>query len=166
MSSRMQTFTSAAEIVSAVAVVVTLVVLIASVRENTAAMQAAAAASSRDSMVSMNDLFLTLDDDDLNLFLAAAQSDSSLDGFSELEQFKLLVQQRSFFRRAEAQYFRYRNGLLDDDAWQTTLFRVWANIQPPAERALWEEDKHRVYTSGFVDTVEAYRPATPAPGAL
>jgi hypothetical protein len=108
----------------------------------------------------MNDLLLTLDDDDLNLFLVAGQADSSLDEFSDLEQFKLLIQQRSFFRRAEAQYFRYRNGLLDEDAWQTTLSRVHANIQSPADRALWEEDKHRVYTSGFVGTVDAYKPAT------
>ena len=38
--------------------------------------------------------------------------------------------QRAFFRRAEAQYSRYRNGLLDEDAWQTVRHRVWRRIVP------------------------------------
>ena len=58
--------------------------------------------------------------------------------FSELEMMYLKIAQRQFFRRAEAQYFRYRNGLLDEAAWHTVRHRVWLNLQSPVESAMWQ----------------------------
>lgn len=162
MASRMEVFTAAAEITSAVAVVISLALLISSIRENTAVLRATAAADSRDSLASMNDLDLQLGEKHFDLILRSGQPSARPGDFSELELAYLKTSQRSFFRRAEAQYFRYRNGLLDDDAWQTVRYRVWLNIQSPVESAIWRNDREHVYTRGFVEAIETYaRSAAP-----
>ncbi len=159
MASKTELMRSAAEIVSAIAVVVTLGLLIASVRENTAVLRATAAAESRDSLASMNDLDLMLGEGHLKLILRSQEPTSRLEDFSEFEMEYLRTVQRSFFRRAEAQYFRYRTGLLDEDAWQTVRHRVRLNIQSPIETAIWRNDigAGHVYTRGFADAIESYK---------
>ena len=159
MSTRIETYAAIGEVVSAVAVVITLAILVAGVRENTATLRASAAATSRDSLAGMSDAMLALDDEDLKLLLRSQEPSSKLEDFDDLEDFKLMTIQRAFFRRAEAQYFRYRNGLLDEDAWQTVRNRVWANIQGPVDLALWQRDRDRVYTQGFVEAIESYEPS-------
>ena len=158
MSLKAHLVTAVSELVSAVAVVITLGLLIVSVRENTAVLKATAAAESRDSLASSDDLHLTLGDEHLLLLMRSNNPSSKPEDFSRLEMNHLLLSQRGFFRRAEAQYFRYRNGLLDEDAWQTVRYRVWANIQTPVTMAMWKADRAEIYTSGFVDAVESYRP--------
>lgn len=131
MSTRAELVRTIADIASAVAVVTTLGLLIASVRENTAVMRATAAAESRDSLASMNDLDLMLGEKHIEMMLRFVDPTAKFEDFTEAEKFYLWTSQRRFFRRAEAQYFRYRNGLLDEDAWQTVRNRVWTKHARP-----------------------------------
>ena len=158
MSTRAELVRTIADIASAVAVVTTLGLLIASVRENTAVMRATAAAESRDSLASMNDLDLMLGEKHIEMMLRFVDPTAKFEDFTEAEKFYLWTSQRRFFRRAEAQYFRYRNGLLDEDAWQTVRNRVWTNMQGPVPSAIWRRDRDKLYTRGFVESVESYRP--------
>jgi hypothetical protein len=154
----MEKLTAAAEIISAVGVLITLIILVLSVRENTATVRATAAAASRDALASMNDQDLLLTDDDIRLLVSSTHAETRWQDLDEVEQFKLKSAQRSFFRRAEAQYFRYRHGLLDDDAWQTVRHRVWLHIETPVQKAIWERDRLSIYTPGFVEAIESYQP--------
>lgn len=158
MSVQAHVVAAAAEIVSAAAVVISLGLLIVSVRENTAVLRATAAAESRDSLADQTDLDLTLGDEHIRLLMRSNNPTSKLEDFTALEMNHLRLSQRGFFRRAEAQYFRYRNGLLDDDAWQTVRHRVWRNIQSPVTKAIWTGDRAEIYTPGFVDSIESYTP--------
>ena len=100
-----------------------------------------------------------LGEDHLELILRSQQPTARPEDFSEFEMAYLKTVQRTFFRRAEAQYFRYRNGLLDEDAWQTVRHRVRLNIQSPIETAIWRDDigAGHVYTPGFADAIESYK---------
>ena len=146
-----------AEIISGVAVVVTLVLLIVGVRDNTATLRATAAAASRDSLSSFSDQMLLLDDDRLDLITRSVDPAAQWQDFTQAEQLWLETFQRSFFRRVEAQFFQFRNGLLDEDAWDTVRHRVLINIGPPIHRQMWEVDKDMLYTRGFVEAIESYR---------
>ncbi len=156
MSSRIEKFAAVAEVVSAFAVVVTLIVLIGQVSENTAAVRAASAAASRDSLAEMTDQTLSYSDELLELMVRATDPALTLDDFSEVERLRLHSNQRSFFRRAEAQYFRYRSKLLDEDAWITVRNRVVANIESPVDHEIWERDKRTVYTPGFAAAIDPF----------
>ena len=148
-----------AEIVSGLAVVLTLVILIHGIRENTATVRATAAATSRDSLASFNDLGLMLSSENFSLLARTMDPTLAMDELTGAEQFWLSLFQRAFIQRAEAQYFRYRNGLLDDDAWQTVRHRVWRNINiSDAYRETWLSDKADVYTPDFVAEIESYMP--------
>jgi len=128
------------------------------VRENTAVLRATAASESRDSLATMNDWALMLGEKHFALMVRTQDPSARLADFTDSEQIYLKTAQRSFFRRAEAQYFRYRNGLLDEDAWQTVRYRVWYNIQGPVDSALWLADRAKVYTPGFIESIETYKP--------
>jgi hypothetical protein len=158
MTTRTEAIVASAEVASAVAVVVTLVILIMSVRENTAVLRATAGAESRETLARMSDVDLMLGQPHMALLLRSQQPTLKPDDFTEVEMMHLTTAQRAFFRRAEAQYFRYRNGLLDEDAWQTVRHRVWVNIQSPTEVAIWRSDRAGAYTPGFVEAVESYVP--------
>jgi hypothetical protein len=158
MSSKTEVVATVANVVSTVAVVISLALLVASVRENTAILKATSAAASRDSLATMNDWALMLGEKHFDLILRSEDGAARLNDFTETEQLYLVTAQRSFFRRAEAQYFRYRNGLLDEDAWQTVRHRVWYNIKSPVDRDMWREERLKVYTPGFVESIESYRP--------
>lgn len=146
-----------AEITSGVAVVVTLVLLIIGVKENTAALRATAAATSRESLSSFSDRMLMFDADRLGLITRSIDPAAQWQDFTQAEQLWLETFQRSFFRRVEAQYFQFRNGLLDEDAWDTVRRRVVINIGPPIHRQIWEVDKDMLYTRGFVEAIESFQ---------
>ena len=159
MTSKTELVTAGAELVSSIAVVITLGLLVISVRENTAVLRASAAAESRDSLATMNDWSLMLGEKHFALLLRSGEPSARPEDFTEVENRYLLTAQRAFFRRAEAQYFRYRDGLLEEDAWQTVRHRVWVNIQPPFYSAMWRRDRMEVYTPGFVEAIESYKPS-------
>ena len=151
---KLQKWALVAEIISGVAVAVTLVVLVIGVKENTAALRATAAATSRDSLSSFSDLMLVLGTDRLELLARSVDAAAQLKDFTDTEQMWIEAFQRSFFRRVEAQYFQFRNGLMDEDAWQTVRHRVLVNTYPPVHREIWEKDKVDLYTKGFVAAIE------------
>lgn len=159
MSSRIDLVTAVTQIVSAFAVVITLALLIVSVRDNTAVLKATSAAESRDSLAAMNDWHLMLGEKHFALMLRASVPEARPEDFTDAERLYLTTVQRSFFRRAEAQYFRYRNGLLDEDAWQTVRQRVSYNLHSPIDLASWQTDRTQVYTAGFVESIESYKPS-------
>ena len=148
-----------AEIVSGFAVVLTLVILVLGVRENTTTLRATAAAISRDSLASLNDQGIALTQDKLALIERVRDPTTSLEDLTYAERLWLQLFQRAFLQRVEAQYFRYVNGMLDDDIWQTVRFRGWRNITASTvNQELWREDRISVYTPGFVEEIESYQP--------
>jgi hypothetical protein len=147
-----------AEIVSGLAVAVTLVILFFGVRQDTATLIVAAAATSRDNLASIGDQALALSEDNFALLVRSIEPTTKWEDLTAAEQFWLRTFQRAFLQRAEAQYFRFRNGLLENDAWQTVRFRVWTNVNIPAWREIWRNDRSNVYTSGFVEAVESCQP--------
>ena len=155
MSSKFQTYAAIAEVVSAVAIVITLLLLVFEVRENTAAMRSTAAAASRDSLASSSDLILNFDDHLLQLMVDSANPSITLDSLSTADRFRMLSMERSFFRRAEAQFFRYQAGLLDQETWRTVRSRVILNLGLPLWKEIWDFESRSVYTSAFVDEVES-----------
>ena len=35
---------------------------------------------------------------------------------------------------------------------------VWYNIKSPVDQAMWREERLKVYTLGFVESIESYKP--------
>jgi hypothetical protein len=119
-------------------VVLTLVILVIGVRENTDTIRATAAAESRDSLSSLDDLIVTPDDDILDVLGRVTDREVNWADLTSTEQLRMGSLVRAFLRRAIAQFFRYRNGLLDEDAWRTVLARVVTNLQSPSFAEVWE----------------------------
>lgn len=155
---KLEKYALIADIIAGVAVVATLIVLIFNIQENTETMRATAAAASRESLADISDLMLELDHDLFELIVRSGDPSSIREDFINSEFFRLVALQRALFRRAEAQYFRYRNGMLDEDAWRTVVHRVWFNISIPVQQEIWNLEKVNVYTPGFIRAVESYRP--------
>ncbi len=154
MSSKSHEYAAWAEVISAAAVVITLAILIVEVRDNTSAIKANAAATTRDSLASSNDLVMQLDTDYLALVMRSNRAGLDLSDFEGIERFRIIVFQRSFFRRAEAQFFAYRAGLLEENVWETVRGRVIANLTSPVWVEIWKRDRTTVYTREFVEEVE------------
>lgn len=110
-------------------------------------------------LASLNDLGVSLSEDKLALLIHAQEPATEWGDFTLAEQFWLRSFQRSFLQRVEAQYFRFRNGMLDEDAWKTVRYRAWANITASASsREVWSGDRGNDYTAGFVQAIESYQP--------
>ncbi len=158
MSPKLQAYAAIGEIVSAVAVVVSILFLAYEIRENTEVMRATAAAESRDSLASSSDLILNFNNEMLDLMARTSQRTVSLDDLSAQDRFRMMSFQRSFFRRAEAQFFRYQAGLLDEEVWGTVRNRVVFNIANPVWREIWDRESKSVYTKAFIGEIEAQLP--------
>lgn len=126
LSPEFQTYAAIGEIVSAIAVVVSILFLAYQVRENTSVLRTTAAAESRDSLASSNDIVLSFSDSMLDLIARTSESGMSLSNLDVQDQVRISSWQRSFFRRAEAQYFRYSASLLEEEVWATVRNRVIA----------------------------------------
>ena len=155
---KLEKWATVAEIVSGVAVVVTLVVLVIGIRENTATVRATAAATSRDNLANFNEQALALSGENFELIARTFEPTTTWEDFTSSEQLWLQLFQRAFVQRTEAQYFRYRDGLLEEDAWETVRYRAWQNISGPVWDEIWQLDRSAVYTPGFVEAIESYEP--------
>jgi len=155
MSQKIQSYAGIAEVVSAAAVVITLLILVFEIRGNTDAMRATAAAASRDSLASSSDLILGFDDKTMKLMVDSTAPAATLKKLSAGERIRIKSMERSFFRRAEAQYFRYQMGLLDHEAWRTVRSRVVRNLRAPLWREIWDLENASVYTESFVNEIES-----------
>ena len=158
MSPKLQTYAAIGEIVSAIAVVVSILFLAYEIRENTAVLRTTAAADSRDSLASSSDVVLSFNDSMLELVARTSQGGVSMADLSFQDQIRIGSWQRSFFRRAEAQYFRYQSDLLDEEVWATVRNRVVLNLRNPLWMEIWERDKTTVYTLSFISEIEDHLP--------
>jgi hypothetical protein len=158
MSPKLQVYAAIGEIVSAVAVVVSILFLAYEIRENTEVMRATAAAESRDSLASSSDLILNFNNEMLDLMARSSQRPSALKDLSAQDRFRMMSFQRSIFRRAEAQFFRYQAGLLDEEVWGTVRNRVVLNIANPLWREIWDLESRSVYTKAFIREIESQLP--------
>lgn len=159
MSPKLQTYAAVGEIVSAIAVVVSILFLAYQVRENTAMLRITAAAESRDSLAGSSDVVLNFNESMLDLIARTSREPVSLPDLAPTDQIRISSWQRSFFRRAEAQYFRYSADILDEEIWVTVRNRVVINLRNPLWREIWMRDKNSVYTKAFIREIEAHLPA-------
>lgn len=155
MSSKLHEYAAISEIVSAVAVVVSILFLAYQIRENTEVIRATAAAESRDSLASSSDLILFFDDKMMDLMARTTREPVRFNELSLQDRYRMMSFQRSFFRRAEAQYFRFQAGLLDEEVWHTVRNRVVINLAFPVWMDIWNLESDSVYTKAFIAEIES-----------
>lgn len=158
MASKIEQYSAVGEIVSAVAVVVSVLFLAYQVRENTEMMRITAAAESRDSLAHTSDLILNFRPELLELMERSFSAETSVNDLNWADQVLMMSFQRSFVRRAEAQFFRYQAGLLDQDVWETVRGRVILNMGSRVWREIWKRESRLVYTTDFIAEIENHLP--------
>lgn len=159
MSPKLQAYAAIGEIVSAVAVVISILFLAYEIRDNTQVMRITAAAESRDSLATSSDLVLQFDAYMLDLIEQVMIDPVPLAELSPQDRVRMSSFQRSFFRRAEAQFFRYQAGLLDEEVWLTVRNRVILNLRNSLWMEIWNRESTSVYTKAFIAEIEANLPA-------
>ncbi len=158
MSPKLQAYAAIGEIVSAIAVVISILFLAYEIRDNTQVMRITAAAESRDSLATSSDLVLQFDAYMLDLIEQAMIDPVPLTELSPQDRVRMSSFQRSFFRRAEAQFFRYQAGLLDEEVWLTVRNRVIFNLRNSLWMEIWKNESRSVYTKAFIAEIEASLP--------
>ena len=159
MSQKIQNIAAFAEIVSAGAILITLLILVVEVRENSALLRATAAAENRNSFAYSSEWTANLSDKTLEAFLIAQRPDAVRDDLSDVEFYRVALGFRAFLRRAEASYFMYRNGLLEEDIWRSIRSRAANNSDSGIIKLIWEGEvaNGTVFTPEFVAEVNSER---------
>ena len=136
-----------AEILSAVAIVVTLGYLAIQTQQNTAAVQA----SVRQSMLEADRESLYMQVQNPFLFRRS--------GLDEDEQLQLIAFMTAFIRTRENFWIQYRNGVLDQDTWESYRGAL-VNVIFSSEfgRRVWEQQtgSELVFDRGFVDSINTW----------
>ncbi|WOJ92146.1 hypothetical protein R0135_10135 [Congregibacter variabilis] len=152
MSQKIQNIAAFGEIVSAGAILVTLLILVIEVRENSALLRATAAADNRISFAHSSEWTAELSDKTLESLIIAQQPDAVSDDLSDVERYRVVLTFRAFLRRAEASFFMYRNGLLEEGVWHSIRSRAAESIEVGLPRKIWESEvaAGTVFTPEFV----------------
>lgn len=141
-------WSAVAEIISSFAIVVTLIYLSIQTRQNTAAIQA----NTRQTMVS-NDLAVLNAGMDHSHVLTKMTKNLELsdDDKPILESYLIML-----VRTREYQWLQYRNGLLDQQAWEAYLSGLAVNLCFPHSRTWWDLVANDYFDHEFVDAVNKY----------
>ncbi|WOJ92935.1 hypothetical protein R0135_14230 [Congregibacter variabilis] len=161
MSQKIQNIAAFAEIISAGAIVITLLVLVVEVKENSGLLRATAAAENRNSFAYTSEWTATLSDKTLEALIKAQQPSTTRGDLSDVERYRVLMVYRSFIRRAEASYFMYRNGLLEEDIWQSVRSRIAGTVETGLPKSIWEAEVGAgdAFTPEFVAEINSYLPS-------
>jgi len=133
-----------AEILSSVAIVITLGYLAIQTQQNTAALLA----STRHQMLS-SDLQLNSDAiSNPSISIAMWKDDLSTEEKVQLQYWLI-----AFVRSREHQWFQFRDGLLDEDLWQSYSAGLSAVLSTPRTRAWWEDVRFEWFDDEFAEVV-------------
>lgn len=141
------------ELVGGLGVIATLLFLALEVRSNSRILRANAKSAGMESFARYNEMAATDP-----LLAPIVQRVLQGDGapLDEVEQLRFTLAVRALIQRMEAQYFQYREGLVDEDYW--TQRRVWLKgyLDQPALREWWTlEGKSAQLTEEFVRHVNS-----------
>jgi len=144
-----------AEIVSSIVIAVTLVYLVVQTRQNASAIQA----NSRHTMIATD--VQVLMGHMTNPPLAMFKTDASDGELMALEAYLVAL-----VRTREHQWFQFRKGLLDKQAFEAYLTGLTANLRLRRTRKWWEHVKYSYFDKDFVDEVSPYVSSEPVAGDL
>lgn len=137
-----------AEIISSIAILVTLIYLSIQTHQNLVATQA----NTRQTMITT----------DVETLKAAMDYSSSLNKMqnnkelSEDDRDKIEDWLIMLVRTREYEWFQYKNGLLDKQAWEAYLTGITINLSYPRTRAWWDLVGHDYFDDEFADEVDKY----------
>ena len=140
----------AAEISSSVVIAVTLVYLVIQTRQNASAIQA----NSRHIMIETDVQLLV--GNLTNPPIAMYKKDASDSELMALESYLVAL-----VRTREHQWFQFRKGLLDRQAFEAYLSGLTANLCQPRTRKWWEHVKYSYFDNEFVAEVSPYISGAP-----
>ena len=143
----LETIASIAEIVGAVVVVVTLIYLTLQLRQNNALLRS----QSRQAQLASDQSSILLGFDHTDL-LQKLNSDEPL---SPEEQMKLNFIYALDMRNREFEYFQYREGLLDEDAWKSFRGIILMNHATKKGRVWWAKIGRGIFDPEFVADIDA-----------
>jgi hypothetical protein len=133
-----------AEILSSVAIIITLGYLAIQTQQNSAAILA----STRHQMLSAD---LQINSDAINnpsISISMWKEDLTTEEKVQLQYWLI-----NLVRSREHQWFQLRDGLLDDELWQSYLSGLSATLSTPRTRAWWENVKYEWFDHEFVGVV-------------
>lgn len=137
-----------AEIISSIAILVTLIYLSIQTQQNTAAIQA----NTRQTMITT----------DVETLKAGMDYPSTLvkmrkgEELTEEEKNRIVSWLIMLVRTREYQWFQYKNGLLDKQAWEAYLSGIASNMSFPRTRRWWNHVAYDYFDHEFVDEVNKY----------
>jgi len=143
----LQVIANIAEIVGAAVVVITLVYLSLQIRQNNALIRS----QSRQAQLS-NDQGSILVSIDNAAILEKMNSDESL---TADEQMRLNFIYALDMRNREFEYFQYKEGLLDENAWASFREIILMNHATKKGRVWWDKIGRTLFDPGFVADVDA-----------
>jgi hypothetical protein len=143
----LQTIASIAEIVGAIVVVITLIYLTVQLRQNNALLRS----QSRQAQLSSDQSSILLGFEHAGLL----QKMNSAEPLTAEEQMKLNFIYALDMRNREFEYFQYREGLLDESAWNSFREIIVMNHATRKGRAWWEKIGRTLFDPEFVDDVDA-----------
>lgn len=141
-------WSAVAEIISSIAILVTLIYLSIQTQQNTAAIQA----NTRQTMITT----------DLEALKAGMDYPSALvhmrtsENISDEEKNRIVTWLIMLVRTREYQWFQYKNGLLDKQAWEAYLSGISSNLSFPRTRKWWNHVANNYFDHEFVDEVNRY----------
>ena len=141
-------WSAVAEIISSIAILVTLIYLSIQTQQNTAAIQA----NTRQTMITT----------DLEALKAGMDYPSALvhmrtsENISDEEKNRIVTWLIMLVRTREYQWFQYKNGLLDKQAWEAYLSGISENLSFPRTRKWWNHVANNYFDHEFVDEVNRY----------
>jgi len=137
-----------AEIISSIAILVTLIYLSIQTHQNLLATQA----STRQTMIT-TDLETLKAGMDYSSTLNKMQNNEELseDDRGKIEDWLIML-----VRTREYQWFQYKNGLLDKQAWEAYLTGITINLSYPRTRAWWKLVAYQYFDHEFADEVNKY----------
>jgi len=142
----LQTIANIAETIGAVVIVITLVYLTIQVRQSNALLRS----QTRQSQLSNDQTSLMVAFDNIDL-LQKLNSDAPL---SAEEQMRLSIIFAIDMRNREFEYFQFREGLLDEEAWKSFREIILMNHATRKGRRWWNEIGREIFDPGFAAGVD------------
>ena len=141
-----------AEIGSSVAIVATLIYLAVQTHQNAGAILA----SSRNALVAGEIALNQQVVENPAIRLARFAENPTSDELIQMETWLIIL-----IRTREHQWLQYRDGLLDENFWQTYLNAIPVVLSYPRERAWWDFVKYDFFDREFVDEIDGMLADTP-----
>jgi len=153
MNTNWSKWSAIAEIISSIAILVTLIYLSIQTQQNTAAIQA----NTRQTMITTDVETLKASMDYPHAFVQMRNTEA----LSEDEKNRIISWLIMLVRTREYQWFQYKNGLLDKQAWEAYLTGLSGNLSYPRTRGWWNQDAYDLFDHEFVDEVNKYLAGKP-----